>query len=77
MDTYYKLGDMFAAIGRKASVMDRKNYAMMVKECPKLFHDLMFINYDRDCYAKEYTLEWSDRKWEDCLDNLEVLINDL
>jgi hypothetical protein len=53
--------------------MSRANYAAMVKCAPRAFHDLMFVNYDRDCYAKEYTIDWSAAKWERYIDELEKL----
>lgn len=76
MNTYHNIGEMLAKACRKASVLSRATYADIVKTYPSLFHDLLFKNYERDCYAREYTLDWNENKWYDCLTRLEVILDD-
>ena len=76
MSAYHNIGETLAKACRKTSILSRSAYADIVKTYPALFHDLLFRNYDRDCYAKEYTYNWNENKWDDCLTRLEVLIDE-
>lgn len=76
MNAYHNIGETLAKVGRKASILSRAAYADIVKTYPELFHDLLFKNYDKDCYAREYTCGWNENKWDDCLSRLEVIINE-
>lgn len=73
MNAYHKVGDTLAAIARSASRLPRKEFASIVKLAPKVFQDLMFVNYDKDCYAREYTISWSEDKWDRYLEEVEKL----
>jgi hypothetical protein len=53
--------------------MPRNEYAEMVKEFPKIFRGLLFLNYDRDMTAEEYTSQWTTYKWENHLNEMEKL----
>ncbi len=77
MNAYHNIGDTLATVCRKASILSRPVYADIVKTLPKVFHDLLFKNYDKDCYAEEYTYGWSEDKWERYLDELERYLESL
>lgn len=78
LNTYLTLGNTFAKIGRHTSIsVTRGAYAAMVKTAPKLFHDLMFANYDKEVSAKEYTANWSEDKWDKALGQLEHYLESL
>ena len=76
-NTFIRLGDTFAAAGRRACGMSRRDYASMVQCFPKIYHGLMFANYEKDCYAAEWTIDWSEDKWERYLDELERYLESL
>lgn len=48
--------------------LSRKEYASYVLIYPKVFHDFLFKNYDRDITWKEYTLDWNANKWDKVLE---------
>ena len=57
--------------------LSRKEYASYVLIYPKVFHDFLFKNYDRDITWKEYTLDWNANKWDKVLEQCEQYkIND-
>ena len=73
MNAYIKIGDKLAAACRHASILPRAEYAKIVKTFPEVFHGLLFKNYDKDCYAGEYTFGWSEDKWDKYLTSMEKL----
>jgi hypothetical protein len=48
--------------------MTRGAYSELVKSFPKIFHGLLFYNYERDMTAEEYTSGWHEKKWEEYLE---------
>lgn len=76
VNTYYTLGEMFAAAGRRASRLSRAEYAEMVKCFPRIFQGLMFVNYERECSVRDYTADWTSAKWEKYLTSMEELTNE-
>lgn len=73
MNAYHKIGNTLARACRQASVMTRADYAKLVKTLPVIFQGLLFINYDKDCYAEEYTHSWNENKWDQYIEELEKL----
>jgi hypothetical protein len=45
----------------------------MVKALPNIFQGLLFLNYDHDVTAEEYTANWNENKWEEYLEAVEKL----
>ena len=57
--------------------LSRKEYASYVLMYPKVFHDFLFKNYERDITWEEYTLDWNANKWDKVLEQCEQYkIND-
>ena len=77
MNAYHSIGETLATACRKASILSRPIYADIVKTFPEVFHDLLFKNYDKDCYAKEYTYGWSEEKWNRYLTEVEKLVQNI
>ncbi len=74
MNAFCNIGNKLAEMCRTtATILHRGDYARMVKTAPVLFQGLLFMNYDRDVSAEEYTSGWNENKWEACLDNFEEL----
>lgn len=73
MKSYLYISNQLVKVSRKARRMPRNEYAEMVKEFPKIFRGLLFLNYDRDVTAEEYTSQWTTYKWENYLDEMENL----
>ncbi len=73
MNVYHNIGETLAAMARSASRLPRNEFANIVKLAPKVFQGLMFVNYDKDCYAKEYTIGWTADKWDRYLTEVEKL----
>lgn len=73
ISSYHKLGNLFIKVCQRARLMPRGVYAEMVKEFPKIYKDMLFISYDRDMTAEEYTSGWNVHKWERCLEEMEKL----
>jgi hypothetical protein len=74
MNAYHYIGNRLADIYRTtATILHKGDYARMVKTAPAIFHGLLFMNYDRDVTAQEYTAKWSENKWEEYLDAMEKL----
>ena len=51
--------------------LSRKEYASYVLIYPKVFHDFLFKNYERDITWEEYTLDWNANKWDKVLEQCE------
>ena len=51
--------------------LSRKEYASYVLMYPKVFHDFLFKNYERDITWEEYTLDWNANKWDKVLEEYE------
>lgn len=77
MGAYHMVGDILARACRNASVLSLEQYAKIVLAFPKVFHPLLFENYERGCYAKEFTHEWTGEQWENCLYEMSKLKLDL
>ena len=74
MKAYHKIGNQLAKACREtASILHRGDYARMVKALPNIFQGLLFLNYDRDITAEEYTANWNENKWEEYLESVEKL----
>ena len=73
INAFYLIGNSLVASCKKARCMSRKDYAELVKTFPKLYHGLLFLNYDRDMSAEEYTFNWHINKWEENLEIVEKL----
>jgi hypothetical protein len=74
MKAYHKIGNQLAKACREtASILHRGDYARMVKALPNIFQGLLFLNYDRDVTAEEYTANWNENKWEEYLESVEKL----
>lgn len=76
MNAYYRIGNTLAAACRKASILPRPEYAKIVKTFPTIFQSLLFKNYDKDCYAQEFTYGWNENRWDACLEEMEKLKDD-
>ena len=70
MCAYHKVGDMLAKACRKASILSLDQYSKIVQSFPKVFHELLFENYERDCYAKEFTYDWDEERWSSCISEM-------
>lgn len=55
--------------------LSRKEYASYVLIYPKVFHDFLFKNYERDITWEEYTLDWNANKWDKVLKQCEQYKN--
>lgn len=74
MKAYCNVGNKLAEMCRTtATILHRGDYARMIKTVPTLFQGLLFMNYDRDVSAEEYTSGWNENKWEACLETFEEL----
>ena len=51
--------------------LSRKEYASYVLMYPKVFHDFLFKNYERDITWEEYILDWNANKWDKVLEQCE------
>ena len=73
INAFYSIGNSLATSCRKARSMTRGAYSELVKSFPKMFHGLLYYNYDRDISAEEYTSGWHLNKWEEYLEAVEKL----
>lgn len=73
---FFKLGNSLATSCRKARQMSRGAYSELVKTFPKTYQGLLYLNYERDVTAEEYTVKWNENKWEEYLEEFEKLIKD-
>ncbi len=73
INAYYHIGSSLVTSCRKARNMSRSDYAELVKTFPKIFHGLLFFNYEKDMSVEEYTSGWTDNKWEEYLESVEKL----
>lgn len=72
MNAYHNIGNRLAASCRTtATILHKGDYARLVKTFPVIFQGLLFMNYDRDVTAEEYTSNWNENKWEEYLESLE------
>lgn len=70
---YHKFGNLLIKMSQRARLMPRGAFAEMIRVFPKIFRDMMFMSYDRDITAEEYTSGWDVHKWERCLEEMEKL----
>jgi hypothetical protein len=74
MKAYHRIGNQLAKACRETvSILHRGDYARMVKALPNIFQGLLFLNYDHDVTAEEYTANWNENKWEEYLEAVEKL----
>ena len=74
MNAYHNIGNRLAESCRTtATILHKGDYARLVKTFPVIFQGLLFMNYDRDVTAEEYTANWTENKWEEYLESLEKL----
>jgi hypothetical protein len=74
MNAYHNIGNRLAESCRTtATILHKGDYARLVKTFPVIFQGLLFINYDRDVTAEEYTANWNENKWEEYIESLEKL----
>ena len=74
MNTYINIGNKLAEACRTTvTILHKGDYARLVKTFPAIFQGLLFMNYDRDVTAEEYTANWTENKWEEYLENMEHL----
>ena len=74
MNAYHNIGNKLAESCRTtATILHKGDYARLVKTFPVIFQGLLFMNYDRDVTAEEYTANWNENKWEEYLESLEKL----
>lgn len=74
MNAYHNIGNRLAKSCRTtATILHKGDYARLVKTFPVIFQGLLFMNYDRDVTAEEYTSNWNENKWEEYLESLEKL----
>ena len=74
MNTYINIGNKLAESCRTtATILHKGDYARLVKTFPAIFQGLLFMNYDRDVTAEEYTANWTENKWEEYLESIEHL----
>ena len=77
MRAFINMGNSMAATCREARSLQRSKYAELVKTFPKIYHALLYRNYDRHCTVEEFTSGWHLNKWEEHLDTFEKMINNL
>lgn len=73
MTAYLAISNKLVEVCRKARALPRAAYAELVKTFPMLFQGLLFLNYNRDMSAEEYTSGWHENKWEEYLTKFEKL----
>lgn len=74
MNTYINIGNKLAESCRTtATILHKGDYARLIKTFPVIFQGLLFMNYDRDVTAEEYTSKWNENKWEEYLVAIERL----
>lgn len=74
MNTYINISNKLAESCRTtATILHKGDYARLVKTFPAIFQGLLFMNYDRDVTAEEYTANWTENKWEEYLESMEHL----
>lgn len=74
MNAYHNIGNRLAEACRVlVGKIDRGDYARLVKALPKIYHGLLFCNYDREVTAEQYTSGWNENKWEEYLEAVEKL----
>ena len=74
MDAYHRVGNKLAEACRTtATILHRGDYARLVKALPTIYQDLLYMNYDRDVAAEEYTSKWNENKWDEYLGAVEKL----
>lgn len=74
MNAFHNVGNKLAEMCRTtATILHRGDYARMVKTAPVIFQGLLFMNYDRDVSAEEYTADWNENKWDEYLESFEKL----
>jgi hypothetical protein len=76
INAFYSIGNSLATSCRKARSMTRGAYSELVKSFPKMFHGLLYYNYERDMSAEEYTSGWHLKKWEEYLEIMEEFKNE-
>ena len=74
MKAYHRIGNQLAKACREtASILHRGDYARLVKALPAIYQGLLYMNYDRDVTAEEYTSKWNENKWDEYLGAVENL----
>lgn len=74
MNTYLNLGNKLAEACRTtATILHKGDYARLVKTFPTIFQGLLFMNYNHDVTAEEYTANWTENKWDEYLESMEQL----
>lgn len=77
MRAFINTGNMMAQTCRKLILLDKKDYAEVVKTYPTIYQGLLFCNYDKFMSMQAYTQNWSETKWEEYLDNFESFTKSL
>lgn len=70
MDFYKELGNLFISICKQYRTLPRAKYAEIVKAFPKVYTDMLFVAYDREITAEDYTSRWTKNKW---YENFEII----
>ena len=74
MKAYLKVGNQLAAACRTtATILHRGDYARLVQGFPTIYQGLLYMNYNKDVSAEEYTSKWNENKWEEYLIEVERL----
>jgi T4 RnlA family RNA ligase len=76
INAYHKVGNDLAQACRQMILLERKDYARLVQALPKIYHGLLYMNYDRFVSAQEYTSKWNENKWEEYILEMERLNNE-
>ena len=73
MKAFCKVGDQIAKSCQRLYDVSRGTFANWVKTLPKIYQDLAFRNYNDIKSTKDYTVGWTENKWDDYLENFEKL----
>ena len=73
MNSYHNIGNKLAQACRQMILLERKDYAKLVKALPPIFQGLLYLNYERFMSAQEYTAKWNENKWDEYLTEIEKL----
>lgn len=77
MNLFINVGNQCVEICRKLTSLPRKDYAEIIKAFPKLYQGLLFCNYEQHRSVQQFTLEWSENKWDENLTKFEALMDTL
>ena len=48
--------------------LNKKDFALRTQELPKVFHSIIFRNYEQDVSVDDFTKAWDSTRWEKILD---------